>query len=123
METRDRVADLLEELVAWTRLMAREGLVKTLRETLTDPRHLKAYELSDGTRTQKQVGDEAGLSQPAVSALWQRWRRLGIVREKQGRASHLIRPTELGIAITGPEPSRTERTGRVELHEETNQDG
>src|SRR5438874_1090119 len=109
----ERVIALLEELVAWTRFSARSGLMETLRQVLSDPRHLRAYELTDGTRTQKEVGADSGMSQPAVSAIWQRWKRLGIVRDRGGRAAHLIRPSDLGLEpspkSTGKDVHRTER--------------
>lgn len=97
MENEDRIIVLLEELVALARLSAHEGLVRFLKDILVDPRHLKAYELSDGDRTQKEVGSIVGLSQPSVSLLWQKWRRLGIVRDANGRVAHLVRPSDLGL--------------------------
>jgi hypothetical protein len=104
MDNDERIVSLLEELVAWTRFSAREGLKATLQDVLADPKHFRAYELTDGTRTQKQVGDAVALTQPAVSGLWNKWRRLGIVREiSNGRPAHLARPAELGLVV--PESS------------------
>ncbi|SRR5579884_758264 len=94
----ERTIELLEELVAWTRFSARDDAVRFLKATLTDPKHLTAFEFSDG-RSQKEVVEASGLSQPAVSGLWQKWRRLGILREKNGRMVHLVRPSDLGIEI------------------------
>ncbi len=99
MAEEDRMVTLLEELVAWTRFANREALVRLWREVLVDPRHLVAYELSDGTRSQKEVGDNSRLSQPTISALWQKWRRLGIVTDHKGRAAHLARPSDLGVDL------------------------
>jgi len=102
MPNDDRVVALLEQLVIWTRFAARDNLIAVLRDVLTDPRHMTAYELSDGTRTQKEVGDASGLSQPTVSALWQKWRRIGILQEQSGRLRHLASLADLGIE---PPPS------------------
>src|SRR5438874_2622654 len=74
--TEARITALLEELVTWMRFAAREPFRALLTEVLVDPRHLKAYVLTDGTRTQKEVGDASGLSQPTVSNLWQKWKRV-----------------------------------------------
>ncbi len=96
-EASDRTIVLLEELVAWTRFANRNALIELLNTELKDPKHLLAFELSDGSRTQKQVGDAAGLSQPAVSILWKKWRRLGIARDADGRLTHIARPTDIGM--------------------------
>jgi hypothetical protein len=103
MNNEERVIALLEELVAWTRFTARKELVPFLRETLSDPRHFSAFELSDGNRTQQQVAEAVGLGQPAVSGLWAKWRRQGIARVlANGRTAHIIRPSDYGL-----EPPRT----------------
>jgi hypothetical protein len=93
----DRLVELLEELVAWTRFASRTALIGLLDAEGKDAKHLLAFELSDGTRSQKQVGDLVGLSQPSVSLLWKRWRRLGIARDVGGRARHIARPTDIGM--------------------------
>jgi len=111
MET-DRVIELLEELVAWQRFAHRDALARLWGQILADPRHLIGYELSDGTRTQKQVGEMSGLSQPTISGLWTKWRRMGLLRESRGQLMHIARPSDLGIpvprAIGGPMTSGTE---------------
>lgn len=122
MDNQERTVALLEELVAWTRFSARDGLKSTLQDVLADPKHFKAYELTDGTRTQKQVGAPVGLTQPAVSNLWQRWRKLGIVRDvSNGRPAHLVRPTELGLnmaeAVDTVGANRKRRVGVGEVSE------
>jgi hypothetical protein len=93
----DRQTSLLEELVAWTRFAHREALVRALDHVLADERHLRAYELTDGTRTQSEVATEAGLSQPSVSGLWQKWRRLGLAHDQGGKTVQLVRPSDIGI--------------------------
>lgn len=97
MSADDRTVELLEELVAWTRFGARAALLELWETVLRDDKHLLAYELSDGTRSQKEVGDAADLSQPMISILWQRWRRLGIVRPSGSRVAHLAKPSDMGM--------------------------
>lgn len=96
-----REVELLEELVAWTRFANRDAVVKLITSVMQDPRHLRAYEATDGLRTQAEVGSFAGLKQPAVSGLWARWRRLGLLVERSGRIQHLVRPSDLGIELPG----------------------
>jgi|HubBroStandDraft_6_1064221.scaffolds.fasta_scaffold773344_2 hypothetical protein len=97
MNPNERVIELLEELVAWTRFASRTALLGVWETILEDEKHLLAYELSDGSRSQKEVGDAVGLSQPAISNLWQRWRKQGIVRMVGGRVAHLARPSDMGV--------------------------
>jgi hypothetical protein len=93
---------LLAELVAWTRFANLERLTATLRIVLKDPRHLAAYEATDGTHSQMEVARLSGLSQPSVSGLWTKWRRLALVLDSDGRTTHLVRPSDLGL-ISGRE--------------------
>lgn len=102
MNGQERLEELLEELVAWTRFANRETLVRLWATVLVDHRHLFAYELSDGTRSQKQIAEQSGLSQPTMSGLAQKWRRLGIARDVDGRTVHIARPSDLGLVITAP---------------------
>lgn len=99
MTTDDRIVELLEELASWTRFSNRDSLIRLWTEVLADPRHLRAYELSDGTRTQRAIAESVGVSQPTVSLLWQKWRRLGLVRNQDGPARHIARPTDLGVEV------------------------
>lgn len=89
--------ELLEELLAWTKFAYRGQLANELKEVLMDPKHLAAFEASDGTRTQAEVAKVAGISQATVSALWAKWRRLALAREVDGRTAHLVRPSDLGL--------------------------
>lgn len=97
MTADEHIVELLEELVAWTRFSSRSTLLDIWDSVLKDDRHLLAYELSDGTRSQKEVGDAVGISQPTVSGLWQRWRRLGIARVSGPRVAHIARPSDMGM--------------------------
>jgi CRP-like cAMP-binding protein len=97
MTSDDRQVQLLEELVTWIKFSNRGALLEAWDVVLKDDRQLLAYELSDGVRTQKEVGEGAGLSQPTVSQLWGRWRKAGLVRIVSGRAAHLARPSEMGL--------------------------
>ncbi len=100
--TNERLIALLEDLVALTRFMAREGLERTLRLVLRDEKHKVAFELSDGTKTQSQVAASVGLSQPAVSELWKKWRRLGLLQERGGRVTRLVSLVDLGWDVPLP---------------------
>ena len=112
MNNEERIISLLEDLVAWQRLAARENLLPFLKETLADPKHLIAYELTDGTRKQQQVADGAGLSQPAVSGLWTKWRRQGILIDKGGKTMHIVRPSDYGMDVPAAVPTDGKAPGK-----------
>jgi hypothetical protein len=99
MNNDQRIISLLEDILAWQRLAAREELLPFLQKVLADQKQLKAFDLTDGTRTQQQVATGAGLSQPAVSNLWAKWRRLGIVQDKNGKTVHIVKPSDYGLDV------------------------
>jgi hypothetical protein len=92
-----RALAVLEEILAWTKFGYRDALLRVLETELKSDAQLLAYELSDGYRTQKEVGETAGIHQTTVSDLWKRWRRLSIVREVGGKVEHIARPSDLGM--------------------------
>lgn len=51
----ERQEELLEEILAWTRFSNRSDFIKALKDILADPKHLLAFELTDGSRTQTEV--------------------------------------------------------------------
>lgn len=89
--------DILEELLAWTKFAHRSELISAVRSTMSDPKHLLAYEATDGSNSQSDVAKSSGLSQPAISALWAKWSRLGLVTNVGARPAHLARPSDLGL--------------------------
>ncbi len=105
----DRMVELVEELVAWTKFANQEALITVWRKVLSDEKHLVAYELTDGTRTQREVAEGSGLSQPTISSLWQGWRRTGLARELSGgKVRHLARPSDFGMVAA---PKKAKQSG------------
>jgi hypothetical protein len=97
----EKVEVLLQELLLWTKFMARPGLSASLEEALKDPRHQRAYELTDGNRTQGEVGKAAGLDQTTVSDLWAKWRRMGLLNDLGRRPARLVSLLDLGWDLKG----------------------
>jgi hypothetical protein len=85
--------------------------VRVLDEALTDDRHLLAYDLTDGTKTQVEIASATGLAQSTVSALWTKWRRMGLACERAGRVTHLVMPAEVGLerALKVPQRQKSAR--------------
>jgi|GraSoiStandDraft_47_1057283.scaffolds.fasta_scaffold228352_2 hypothetical protein len=105
MTPAERTVELLEELLAWTKFANRESLRRTLESVLADPRHKIAFEAADGSKSQKELADVSGLSQPTISGLSTKWRRLGVARELNSRLTHIARPTDLGIEVPAKPPT------------------
>jgi len=78
MSEENRVVDLLEELVKWTKVTSIPQVKKVLLELLTTPEEKKAYQLSDGERTIRKVAKKSNLSTFKVSKLWGSWINAGI---------------------------------------------
>lgn len=91
------IKELLAQMVMWTQFANRRAILETWDSVLSDDLHLLAYELSDGSRTQTQVANESGLSQPTLSGLWTKWKRLGIARNQGSVVVHLARPSDFGV--------------------------
>ncbi len=91
------IPDILEELLAWTKFANNRALADLLRRQLADSEAYKTFELSDGTRTQAEVAKQAGIAQSTVSRMYGKWRRLGLVREVDGRDVHLCKPSDVGV--------------------------
>lgn len=102
---------LLEELQAqtpWLRLLGLQALKPVLGDTLRTEKQRRAYELSDGVRTTREVASAAGVGAGSVSRWWTTWARLGLMTESPthaGRWMHLASLTDLGldVAVDGEE--------------------
>jgi hypothetical protein len=111
LETNDTA--LLEELVIWTRFLARDPLQRALTAILKDSRHQFIYEMTDGFRTQTEIGRLAGVDQTTVSDLWTRWRRAGIVKSTGKRMAHLIALSDLGWDVPPATARRTRESSTL----------
>jgi hypothetical protein len=112
-EESDRVTALLEELVTWTRLMARGHVEQTLQVMLKERKHRAVYELTDGERTQTQIAAMVGIDQSTVSDLWSRWRRMGLLQETPKRPKQLIRLSDLGWDSSLPSSTAGRRSRKA----------
>ena len=95
----EKTDQLLEELLAWTKLAHLPTIRAALDQIASDPKHLAALEATDGKQNQGEVSTISGLSQQTVSRLWTAWRRQGIVVERDGKACHLVRPSDQGFEV------------------------
>lgn len=99
IDNQDKIIQLLEEILIWTRLQgvqnARDVLIDALK---TDTLKL-AYHLSDGSSS-AEVSKACGVSAMTVTNYWKRWFTLGIARPSskyKGRFERAFSLEDLGI--------------------------
>lgn len=92
----------LREQTKWLRFLALQQLRPALSEVLAGKAERIAYDMSDGTRTQRDVASDANVSQATISRWWNRWaaRGLGTVDDR-GRFKHLTELASVGIDKEG----------------------
>lgn len=78
MSKEDRMIELLEELVKWTRISGIPHVKRLLEETLEDPNHRLVYHLSDGKST-REIQSLTGVDFRTVASLWKKWYKVGLV--------------------------------------------
>ncbi len=94
----DELVRIQREQLRWLRAMAFPQVRATVRDTLRSPTERKAYDLSDGTRTGREIASGAGVSPATVSAWSKKWRLVGIAEDAEGRrVAHIATLAELGL--------------------------
>lgn len=74
----ERVIELLEELVKWTKVTSIPKVREILDELVKSPEEKIAYAFSDGKRTTREVAEIAKTNKNNISKLWRKWVKLGI---------------------------------------------
>ncbi|MHB1523370.1 MAG: hypothetical protein ACYCS9_06605 [Candidatus Dormibacteria bacterium] len=104
MSTDEAIVAQLREQTKWLRLLGLQALRPLLVEILLSDKQKLVYELSDGSRTVREIGKLAGVGPGTVSALWREWMAVGICTEssqRAGRAQHLAPMSRLGMVVPG----------------------
>lgn len=78
MNQNDKIVQLLEELVKWTKVTSIPRVKELLLDMLKSPEEKVAYETSDGKKTGKQVAKQANASVGSISGWWKKWIKAGI---------------------------------------------
>lgn len=116
----DRLAQLTREQIKWTKLAGMQQLRSILERNLLTDEMRKAYQLSDGQRTTRDIAKLSGIgSNGTIATYWAKWKSLGIVEPSssfKGRYQRIIGLDEVGIEIppivgepevVSPEPSES----------------
>jgi hypothetical protein len=101
-ESDERIINLLEQILRWTKIGAVQ-LKSTLREALQTDEAKLVYEYSDGEKSSRDVSKLTNVSHATVQNYWRKWATLGVVeaveKYKGGRFKRLCSLQELGIAL------------------------
>lgn len=108
----DRMIELLEELVKWTKVTSIPNVKKLLSDFLESPEEKIAYQVSDGKKTSREVANQAKASQTHVVRWWKKWMKAGIaepVSAKRGkRAKRVFSLDDFGIKVSVSQETTTE---------------
>jgi len=93
-----------DELLKWTRLMAKPCVRDLINLNLTTEIEYAVYELSDGILSTRDISEKLSkkVSHGTVANYWRKWYKLGIVESSpnyQGRYMKICSLVELGITI------------------------
>ena len=113
---KNRIEELLLEIVAWLRFQNRANLALMLEQAFSSERERLMYQLTDGRRSQGEIARLVGVAQPTVLYAWNRWRRIGVVVEVpgvKGRCRRLASLRDLGLDVP-PMPEHAKETKETE---------
>jgi len=121
VDKQDKVIELLEEILRWTRLQGVQNARAVLANALKTDVLKAAYQLSDG-RSSTEVGKACGVSHMTVTNYWRQWFTLGIAqpsKKYKGRFERAFSLEDLGIEVPSIEVKVKVKTKKEAEPEET----
>lgn len=117
MTTNEGLMESLDEIRRWVKILALPVLREGLAAELGTPESRKVYQLTDGTRTIREVAESAGVGFGTVQRSWQLWASKGLLEPaaRQGRFRRIVDLNEIGL---GPveKPGRSNAVGKKRTH-------
>lgn len=103
MSKEDRMVELLEELVRWTRVTSFPKVKDLLIGTLTSQEEKVAYQSSDGEKTSREVAEMANVSKFTILKWWTAWIKAGIAEsisvQRGERAKRIFSLDDFGVEV------------------------
>ena len=122
-EKDDRIIEVLEELLKWTKVTAIPTVGEVLAASLPTDQAKLAYFYSDG-RSSREVAQASGCAPSSIVTYWKKWSRNGIVKpvavQRGDRYKKVFDPTDFGIEIP---KATTTPTPQPETSSESQTDG
>lgn len=121
VDKQDKVIELLEQILTWTRLQGVQNARAVLLDALNSDTLKVAYQLSDG-RSSIEVAKACNLSPMTITNYWRRWFTLGIAqpsKKYKGRFERIFSLEDLGIEVPSIEVKVKAKTKKEAEPEET----
>lgn len=101
------ICDELREIRYWVKLSGLPVLRRAVQENLRDDESKLVYELSDGSRSTREIAEELKkfgktITHTTVANMWRRWAAAGMVEPSeryQGRFKKIASLESLGIEV------------------------
>lgn len=87
----ERLAALQEactRIEQWLRILAEPSLAKSLRSIFSDQKQVRAYDLSDGARSTRQIAELIGVGNKTVFSWWHEWEKRGLAEKAGSRGQY-----------------------------------
>lgn len=125
MSKEDKMIELLEELVKWTKVASIPKVKELLLGILESPEEIVAYQLSDGEKSGRDVAERANVTQPTIGNWWKKWIAAGIAEpisvQRGERAKRIFSLDDFGIEVPQiAKASPTPKGGMVSAKQENN---
>jgi len=76
--SKDRMTELLEELVKWTKVTSIPKVKELLLEVLASPEEKAAYQSSDGKKSVRELARQVNMGSVTIARWWKKWMKAGI---------------------------------------------
>jgi hypothetical protein len=101
--SKDRMTELLEELVKWIKATSIPKVRDIVEELVRTPGERIVYKFSDGKTARKELSEMSGIDEGDISRDWKKWARGGILEQipSQGgsRGKSLFSLEDFGIEV------------------------
>jgi predicted HTH transcriptional regulator len=103
MSDQEKVIELLEELVKWTKVTSFPKVKEFLLSTLDSPEKMVAYQASNGEKTSREVAKIAKVTRRTITRWWKVWIKVGIAEpisvQRGERAKQFFSLDDFGIEV------------------------
>lgn len=114
------VTQTLREILMWIRFENFPKLRKILLDALTTDKEKRAYELTDGEKSRRDIARKIGVSNSTIQSWWDKWYNLGILEpsgKRKGRPRKIVALEDMGIEApksSAKKPKLKEKGGKEE---------
>lgn len=110
-ETSSDNAQILREILRWSRFENFPKLRKSLLDNLKTDQEKLVYEFTNGENSRSDVASQAGVPDSTVRNWWEKWYDLGILEpsgKRKGRPQKIMALEDMGIEVPKIPPKKPE---------------